>query len=121
MQKERNKKLDASHLSIKSQEYINSNLEFFAYTCISLSTQSTEVLDQALLKYTELIELGFVNWPLGLTPSTPEGTIEKGLYAFFRNTDEIVIGKRAGISCGKYKYKIMLVLVFSLSMVIPCM
>lgn len=67
--------LDQDETNVKSQEYNNQDLEHLALTCMALSTQTSQVLNQALPIHQPRIRKLLFEWPFGITPSRPQGRL----------------------------------------------
>lgn len=63
--------LDVDASDVKCQEYYNQGLEHLAKTCMALSTQQAQVLDQAIPFYQPQIDDMLFKWPLGITQYRP--------------------------------------------------
>lgn len=88
LQAETQKSLDKDANVVKIQEYRNQSLEHLAQTCRSLSTQTTEVLDQALPVYRDKINRVMLEGKLNkiLSIVSPKSCFEFG----FLHKQEII-------------------------------
>lgn len=84
------KHVQKEETKIKEQEYHNQGMTHLATTLLSLSIQSTEVLNQALPVYESKIADLPSFWPLGISPMKPKGDMLGSHYVYIPEKDDFV-------------------------------
>jgi len=102
LETESQKLLDADAANVKTQEYYNQGLEHLAQTCLLLSTQTKQVLDQALPMYQRKIDDALFPWPFGISPGQPKGSLPSGsgYYVYVEKLRNFIHVKDDVINCG---------------------
>lgn len=102
LEAESQKLLEADASKVKTQEYYNQGLEHLAQTCLSLSTQTTQVLDQALPIYKDKLDDILFQWPFDISPMQPKGHLpsSRGYYVYVEKLNDFIHIVGNVINCG---------------------